>query len=83
MVYINDLPFAVKNSSTSMFANDTTVFLRSKNIKGLNEAINNDLRDLDSWLKGNRLSLNVAKTQGMLSCTKNKHKSLEVTGEGL
>ena len=53
LVYINDLPFAVKNSTTSKYADDTTedttLFLRSKNIKDLDEAINNDLRDLDSW----------------------------------
>ena len=66
-----------------MYADDTTLFFRSKNIEDLNEAINNDLRDLDSWLSGNKLSLNVAKTQGMLICTKNKHKSLEGTGESI
>ena len=83
LVYINDLPCAVKRSTTSMYADDTTLFFRSKNIEDLNEAINNDLRDLDSWLSGNKLSLNVAKTQGMLLCTKNKHKSLEGTGESI
>ena len=62
-----------------MYADDTTLFFRSKNIEDLNEVINNDLRDLDSWLSGNKLSLNVAKTQGMLICTKNKQRSLECT----
>ena len=83
LVYINDLPCAVKNSTTSMYADDTTLFFRSKNIEDLNEAINSDLRDLDSWLSGNKLSLNVAKTQGMLICTKNKQRSLECTSESL
>ena len=66
-----------------MYADDTSLFFRSKNIDDLNEAINNDLRDLHSWLSGKKLSLNVAETQGMLSCTKNNHKSLEGTGESL
>ena len=66
-----------------MYADDTALFFHSKNIEDLNEAINNDLRDLDSWLSGSKPSLNVAKTQGMLLCTKNKHKSLEGTGESL
>ena len=83
LVYINDLPCAVKNSTTSMYADDTTLFFRSMNIEDLNEAINSDLRDLDSWLSGNKLSLNVAKTQGMLICTKNKQRSLECTNESL
>ena len=34
-------------------------------------------------VSGNKLSLNVAKTQGMLICTKNKQKSLECTSESL
>ena len=80
---VTDLPCAVKNSTTSMYADDTTLFFRSKNIEDLNEAINSDLRDLDSWLSGNKLSLNVAKTQGMLICTKNKQRSLECTSESL
>ena len=66
-----------------MYADDTTLLFRSNNIEDLNEAINNDLRDLDLWLSGNKLSLNVAKTQGMLICTKNTNKSLEGTDEGL
>ena len=39
--------------------------------------------DLDSWLKGNKLSLNVAKTQSMLIATKPKHRTLNNAAEKL
>ena len=38
--------------------------------------INSDLKELDTWLQGSRLSLNVAKAHAMLICTKPKHKTL-------
>ena len=38
--------------------------------------MNGDLKFLNSWLKGNKLSLNVQKTNSMLICTKPKRKTL-------
>ena len=66
-----------------MSADDTSLCLKSKDISQLNEAINVDLERLDSWLKGNKLSLNVAKTQSMLIATKPKHRTLNNAAEKL
>ena len=49
----------------------------------LNEAINNDLKQLDTWLQGNKLSLNVAKTNSMFVSTKQKHNILRSRNEDL
>ena len=49
----------------------------------LNEAINNDLRQLDTWLQGHKLSLNIDKTNSMFLCTKQKHNILKSLDEGL
>ena len=76
LIYITDLPSAVQSSTVSMYADDTSLCLKSKDISQLNEAINVDLERLDSWLKGNKLSLNVAKTQSMLIATKPKQQTL-------
>ena len=83
LIYINDLPSAVQSSTVSMYADDTSLCLKSKDISQLNEAINVDLERLDSWLKGNKLSLNVAKTQSMLIATKPKHRTLNNAAEKL
>ena len=49
----------------------------------LNEAINSDLTKLETWLQGNKLSLNVAKIHSMLISTKQKHNSLKSRSEAL
>ena len=76
MIYINDLPSAVQGSTVSMYADDTSLCLKSKDISQLNEAINDDLEHLDAWLNISKLSVNVAKTQSMLIATKPKHRAL-------
>ena len=66
LIYINDLPFALKNSEVTMYADDTSISYSSKNIDDLNETLNSDLDSLKQWLEGNKLSLNVIKTQAMV-----------------
>ena len=83
LIYINDLPQAVQNSTVSMYADDTSLCYQSSDINELNEAINNDLKQLDSWLQGNKLSLNVAKTNSMLVFTKQQHNILKSRNEDL
>ena len=83
LIYINDLPQAVQNSAVSMYADDTCLCYQSSDINVLNEAINNDLKQLDTWLQGNKLSLNVAKTNSMLVSTKQKHNILKSRNEDL
>ena len=45
--------------------------------------MNRDLSKLETWLQGNKLSLNVAKTHSMLISTKQKHNSLKSRNEAL
>ena len=81
VIYINDLPLTVRGSTVSMYADDTSLCHQAMNMTQLNEAINNDLAILDTWLQGNKLSLNVAKTQSMLITTKHKQNTLENTNQ--
>jgi len=66
LLYINDLPQAVRNSTVAIFADDTSISYRSDDIHKLQEAMNKDLTTIVEWLKCNRLSLNVAKTKAMV-----------------
>ena len=83
LIYINDLPQAVQDSSVTMYANDTSLCHQSHDLTQLNEAINSDLKKLETWLNGNKLSLNVAKTHSMLISTKQKGSSLRSRDEAL
>ena len=77
LININDLPLAVKNSNTSMYADNTSICCYSHEITQLNQAINNNLYKLQKLLKGNQLSLYVVKTRAMSLFTKQKYKALQ------
>ena len=71
-IYITDLPQAVQDST--VYADDTILCYQSHDLTQLNEATNSDLKKLDSWLQGNKLSLNVMKTHSMLIFAKQKQE---------
>ena len=81
LIYINDLPHAIQNSPVSMHADDTRLCYQTSDINNLNNAINNDLMQLDTWLKGNKLSLNNAKINFMFIVIKQKHFYLKNQNE--
>ena len=66
-----------------MYADGTSLCYQSSDIDQLNEAINNDLKQLDIWLQGNKFSLNVARTNSMLVATKQKHNILNSRNDDL
>ena len=83
ILYITDLPQAVKNSRVAMYANDTSLSYRSGDICQLSEVMNKDLTTIVEWLKGNKLSLNVSKTKAMVISIKQKERCLAKTNEEL
>ena len=83
LIYINDLPQAVQHSSVTMYADDTSLCHQFRDLTWLNEAINSDLKKLETWLQGNKLSLNVAKTHSMLISTKQKDSSVRSQSKAL
>ena len=66
VIYINDLPFALKKAETNMYADDTMISYSFKTLDELHRVLNAELVDIDKWLPGNKLSLNVVKTQAMI-----------------
>ena len=51
----------------TMYADDTSISFATRNVNDLNVTLNKDLDDsLRKWLQGNKLSLNVLKTQAMV-----------------
>ena len=57
---------ALQRTKVAMYADDTSISYSSKSVSDLCNAINLDLQNLSSWLQGNKLSLNVSKTQSMI-----------------
>ena len=66
IIYTNDLPDCIANANTILFADDTTIYESASNINYLYRSMNSNLSRLTDWFRGNKLSLNVAKTNYML-----------------
>ena len=65
-MYINDLPNCLRVAAPRMFADDTSITLSAKTVANLKLAVTSELNNLTCWLRANKLSLNVAKTELMI-----------------
>ena len=73
LLYINDLHNSVRYAKTYNFVDDTdtSVILFSISVEILSKRINKDLFNFSNWLKANKLSLNVKKTELVIFRSKN------------
>ena len=62
LIYINDIKNSLNYLNNVLFADDTCLFASNKNIEVLIESVNQDLRSVNNWLKANKLSLNIEKS---------------------
>ena len=73
LIYINDLPNCLDTSCAKMFADDTNITVNGCTFAlELEQETNSELNNLYSWLKANKLSLNIAKTEFMVISTRQK-----------
>ena len=61
--------------SPRIYADDTNVTFSAATIPDLESEINSDLKYVDRWLKANKLSLNVAKTEFMVLLARGRNYS--------
>ena len=74
IIYVNDIPNCAPDLSFILYADDTSAFTTHKDVKTLNNILNNGLNKLNIWFQTNKLSLNLKKTNYMLFGTRNKTK---------
>ena len=65
LIYINDLPSVSKLFMPILFADDTNLFCNGKNLSDIVREINMETDKIYSWVKANKLSLNMEK---LISC---------------
>ena len=73
---MTDLPNCLNAGFPRMYADDTNVTFSAPTIPDLESQINSELKHIDLWLKANKLSLNVAKTEFMIIGSRQKLQSL-------
>ena len=68
---VNDLALHSK-FHVHLFADNTVLIMKDKNIRSLQIAVNQELCDVNNWMRYNRLSLNFLKSSFFISPTKHK-----------
>ena len=66
LMYINDLPNCLSKAVPRMYADDTNISIATSSSSELESVLNGELINLYEWLRVDRLSLNIAKTELML-----------------
>ena len=72
LIYINDLHEVIRYSEVHHFADDTNHLNLNSCVKSLKKQANYDLKNLSNWLKANKISLNVGKTELVLFISSKK-----------
>ena len=65
-IYINDIIHSSIVFKFVIFADDTTLYTTLNTQEDMNDILNDELVQINNWLKVNKLSLNVAKSKSML-----------------
>ena len=79
VLYVNDLPLTIPSSTVRQYADDTTVSAVRADKRDLEQCLENDLKAIDTWVKANKLNLNVQKTQLLvLSRRRRAQETMEV-----
>ena len=79
LTYINDICLSAPKVSFHLFADDTRVFYSNKSPKQLENVMNNALGNIGNWLKTNKLTLNVKKSNLILFNIKKNPKLISGT----
>ncbi len=76
LMYINDMPDCLKYSIPSLYADDTEIYLSSKNCDDIVIKINLDLENIRKWMLRNKLQIHPTKSKYMFigSAYNIKHK---------
>ena len=78
IIYMNDLPLAVKEADITMHADGTSLSKGFKTTNELNEQLLPAFCKVCEWLKCNKLSLNALKTEFVIMGTSQKLSNLDI-----
>ena len=66
------MPTVLTHCSIEMYTDDTLLYTYGKDVDKIKHALNNDLKQLENWLRLNQMHVNVSKTKVMLLHSKTK-----------
>ena len=85
IIFINDPHYVAIHSKVQHFADDNNLFFANKSLKKINKFINCDLALINKWLRANKFSLNITRTEIIIFRSKNKriikHLNFRISGQ--
>ena len=72
LVYVNDISSATSNHKLRLFADDSNVFVASRDPKTLKKYMKEVIVDISNWFQANKLTINTGKTQFSIFTKPNK-----------
>ncbi len=69
ILFINDLPMALQDTNTDMYADDSTLTAQAKTIPKLEEKLSSDVAKVSNWYQENHMAANTTKPKAMLATT--------------
>ena len=78
ILHINDLPACSNELEFILFADDTSIFFEHSDLDVLTSHLNDQLNNVSTWLKANKLSINVKKTKRLV-IFRPRQKTLPIT----
>ena len=71
IIYINDFSNVLTKLKSVHYADDTTLYFSGGSVEEVVDVVNGELKEVDSWLICNRLSINFKKTHYMIISNRN------------
>ena len=65
LLYINDMPDSLNNTTPSLYADDSEIYASSDNSSDLISKLNEDLKNLSWWMRKNKLQIHPTKSKYM------------------
>ena len=78
LIYVNDIANCNPHGLIRLFADDTNVFIESKQIESLYNDAENVLKYLDKWFRANKLTLNIEKNNFIIFTTPDRRKKMNI-----
>ena len=78
LLYINDIQHAANNTPLRLFADDTAIFLRNKNVTDLTNQGTGTMKLITEWFMTNKLSLSIGKSNFLLFHGRRKNSHEEI-----
>jgi hypothetical protein len=79
ILYINDLPNASRIVEPLLFADDTSICYSHSDPVVLAAVLNKALQNIGSWMRANKLSVNIDKTDYVISHSRHKKVSYDIS----